>query len=306
MTDPRICPPDHKHGQTTTCYQEHKCRCDECRTLRAAKERDRVHRAKKGKLQVYVNAITTVPRIMQLQREGWTYTDIEAVSGVSVPTIQRIMCGVTKRVTQETADAILGTQPHMRRKAPAPRMVDATGTIRRIRALVAVGWTFRAISARAGHSKGWAVTITYSTTVQHTTADLIARLYDEMWCMKPPMGTAQERESAGRARKLAERKGWGSPLAWDDDTIDDPDAEPAVPSPEDLWATAVESAIAGERPELTSEQRLEVVTVLNERRWSASQIAEHIGCSTKTIDRIRKKLSLPIYLYNETTYRDVA
>lgn len=301
-----ICPPEHKHGQTGTCYQQHRCRCEACRARRAKDERQRAHRAKLGQTQKFVNAIITVPRIMQLQREGWTYSDIETVSGVSVPTIQRIMCGKTKRVEQETADAILGTLPEMRGRAPEPRTVDATGTIRRLRALVAVGWTFWAISERAGHAKTWALQVTHSTVVTTATRDLIAAVYDDLWDAPPPQETPRERQTVARSRRLAERNGWGSPLSWDDDTIDDPGAEPAIPTVEELWASVIDSALAGERPKLTPEQRREVVATLNERRWSARRIADHIGCSSKTVDRIRDELNLPIYLYNETTYRKVA
>src|SRR5690606_14308125 len=139
---PHHCPKEHKHGATGTCYQKHGCRCADCRGHRARSERERARRAKAGQLQEFVPAIIVVPRIMQLTREGWTYADIEAVSGVSVPSISRIMRGVTTRVERETADALLGTRPGMRERAPEPRKLDATGTVRRIRALVAAGWTF--------------------------------------------------------------------------------------------------------------------------------------------------------------------
>jgi uncharacterized protein YerC len=304
MAAPFVCDPTHKHGATGTCYQKHRCRCADCRAHRAKQERDREARARNGELQEFVNAIITVPRIMQLMREDWTYADIEAVSGVSVPTISRIMRGVTVRVERETADALLGTHPKMRHRAPEPRKTDATGTVRRIRALVAVGWTFWAISARAGHAKTWAYNITRSTVVTATTRDLIARLYDEMWNTLPPRDTAVEKQSYTRSRGIAVKNGWASPLAWDDDTIDDPDAEPELPTVEELWASTVDSAIAGEQPDLNPEQRREVITVLNERRWSGKKIADHIGCNVKTVERVRAELGLPIYLANSTHHRN--
>jgi uncharacterized protein YerC len=306
MTSPHTCPPDHKHGATGTCYQKHRCRCTDCKAHRARQEREREARARAGQTQEFVNAIIVVPRIMQLMREDWTYADIETVSGVSVPTLGRIMRGVTKRIERETADALLGTNPNMRHRAPEPRKVDATGTIRRIRALVAVGWTFWAISERAGRATTWARNVTHSTIVTTTTRDTINRIYDELWNTLPPLTNPRERQSYNRSRLLAKRHGWASPLAWDDDTIDDPNAEPELPSEEELWASVVDSAIAGEQPELTYEQRVEVVTVLNGRRWSAARIADHIGCSAKTVERIRKRHELPIYLVTRDVYRDVA
>lgn len=36
-----ICPPEHKHHRTSTCYQEHRCRCGPCREQRNARSRRR-------------------------------------------------------------------------------------------------------------------------------------------------------------------------------------------------------------------------------------------------------------------------
>jgi uncharacterized protein YerC len=299
-----ICDPTHKHGATGTCYQQHHCRCAPCKDNRARRERERAARARHGEQQQFVNAIITVPRIMQLMREDWTYADIAAVSGVAVPSISRIMRGVTKRVEQETADALLGTLPSMRHRAPEPRKVDATGTIRRIRALVAIGWTFWGISQKAGHGNTWALQVTTSSMVTPTTRDLIARLYDELWATEPPRVTADEKRAYRRSRSLAVKHGWASPLMWDDDTIDDPGAEPELPTTEELWADAVDSALAGEQPQLTPGQRREVITILNERRWSGRKIADHIGCNVKTVERVRAELGLPIYLANNTHHRN--
>lgn len=31
----KICGPDHRHGETTTCYRNHGCRCADCVIARA-------------------------------------------------------------------------------------------------------------------------------------------------------------------------------------------------------------------------------------------------------------------------------
>lgn len=36
-----ICPPDHKHDQTSTCYNLHKCRCRKCELWNKRRVRDR-------------------------------------------------------------------------------------------------------------------------------------------------------------------------------------------------------------------------------------------------------------------------
>jgi hypothetical protein len=33
------CPPDHAHGKSSHCYSAHRCRCDECKSARAAQTR---------------------------------------------------------------------------------------------------------------------------------------------------------------------------------------------------------------------------------------------------------------------------
>lgn len=43
----KMCPPDHKHGDTTTCYMHHGCRCVTCRSNAAAvMKRSRMKRAR--------------------------------------------------------------------------------------------------------------------------------------------------------------------------------------------------------------------------------------------------------------------
>lgn len=34
-----VCPPSHRHGETSTCYQSHRCRCGECRAWNRAAHR---------------------------------------------------------------------------------------------------------------------------------------------------------------------------------------------------------------------------------------------------------------------------
>jgi transcriptional regulator with XRE-family HTH domain len=229
---PSVCPTGHKHGLTGTCYQRHACRCPSCKAGRARDERNRVTRARAGLTQEFVPSITLVSHLMELRGEGWKYADIEAVSGVSVPSISRIMRGVTANVERETADAILGTLPHMRLRAPEARRIDPTGTRRRLQALVAMGWTFWELSARMGHARTWALNVTRSGTVTRKTRDTVAALYEELWHAEPPQSTTVERSSYRRSRTLAKRHGWPGPLGWDDiDTDPEPEEEGPTQTP---------------------------------------------------------------------------
>lgn len=102
-------------------------------------------------------------------------------------------------------------------RGPAHR--DATGVTRRLQALAAIGWSIEDLAARIGVTPR-AVQLWrggHYPTVRPETAATVGRLYEEL------QGTAGP---SPRSRENATRSGWASPLAWDDDAIDDPAAEP--------------------------------------------------------------------------------
>ena len=95
------------------------------------------------------------------------------------------------------------------------RLVDPTGTIRRIEALMAIGWTSGHIADLTGVTRSAVRRIKYSTTVQIGTARKIAAVYEALSGRRGPSEMTR-----GRARSL----GYAPPLAWDH--IDDPAEAP--------------------------------------------------------------------------------
>lgn len=99
-------------------------------------------------------------------------------------------------------------------------MKSSIGTVRRLQALGWLGWTRAEIYRRAGlylvHGGK-----TLGSLVRESTADAIARVYDDLWDC-PPLET----EETKSVRSLARELGWAPPLAWDDETLDDPEARP--------------------------------------------------------------------------------
>lgn len=95
----------------------------------------------------------------------------------------------------------------------------STGTARRIRALVAMGYSQTHIARAVGIGPTYISKLAANIRgqVNRQTADRISAIYDKL-SMTPGPSRA--------ARDFAHRKGWMPPLAWDDDTIDDPDATP--------------------------------------------------------------------------------
>jgi hypothetical protein len=134
------------------------------------------------------------------------------------------------------------------------RSIDATGSRRRIQALMAIGHPSRDIAARCGWSHGEAVLeVTRRQWVQRKTAATVARVYDEMCMTVGPSALT-------RRRALA--KGWPPPLAWDDI---DHDAKPVGTVRHGAFKDSVDEAMidrvlrGGERPrKLTKAEAREV------------------------------------------------
>lgn len=166
--------------------------------------------------------------------------------------------------------------------------IDPTGTRRRIQALAAIGWPAREVLARIGWS-GTPGSLMYgSRRIHRTTATSIAAVYDQLWGR--PGG-------CNRARAAARRNGWAPPLAWDEETIDDPAATPNWGAADDPLPdeVAVERAAAGHLTwgQLNDAERAEAIRRLRTsglslsatclqlavsasqyRRWAAVHLAE--------------------------------
>lgn len=81
-------------------------------------------------------------------------------------------------------------------------LVDAEPVRRKIRALHAIGWTQRQLSTMCGH----ATQLLTQPKVRQQVAENIDRLYQQL-SGRPGQSKA--------ARRIAARKGWPPPLAWD-------------------------------------------------------------------------------------------
>lgn len=103
--------------------------------------------------------------------------------------------------------------------------IDATGTARRLQILAWHGYGWASIAPRLGASRRRVaeLAIRRHPRVHRNTAAAVADLYDTLTRLPAPTGQA-----AAYARTVAKRNGWPPPAAWDDDSLDDPDARPCV------------------------------------------------------------------------------
>lgn len=150
--------------------------------------------------------------------------------------------------------------------------VDPTGTMRRVRALYALGWTWDALAAESGVNRRqlqrWATGEHCSTRgVNIDSARMVAALYDRL------SGTRPEGWTADRARRFAERYGWFTPDRWYD--IDDPDE-----TPDPGWA---ERTVKGR----TRDEVLEEFDWLTSQGDSPEIAAERLGVRLDTVKTYR-------------------
>jgi len=159
--------------------------------------------------------------------------------------------------------------------AGRPFTVPTIGTTRRIRALMRLGWRSIDIAHAAGWQSGEAVTVLIGRSfVNHRTAQRIRAAYGQLSMSRGP---------SEQTRRRAERAGWPPPLAWDDDTIDDPAARPmgipnARPRSVDIDEVAIQRRMHGDRTvRLHGGECAELARRMLAAGWSMARIEEHTG-----------------------------
>lgn len=148
-----------------------------------------------------------------------------------------------------------------------PKLIDPTGTKRRIEAMLWLGWTYRDLGDHAGRERGWAHALHKGHgRIREDTAALITAAYETL-SMQIPEG-----RYVGRNRAYAAKQGYLPPLAWDDDTIDDPNAEPSgVPTPLDRGRG---------RPD---EDRADALTDYLDWGWSLPEVLRELHTTSEAL-----------------------
>lgn len=238
-TTEHTCPDDHNHGETSTCYINHGCRCPSCRTSRAEYSYWKRHMIRAGRQDAFTGAL-----------------------------------------------------------------IDATGTRRRIQALMALGWSQGAIAAAASTDQNRVSSQLHADRVTRAGAAKIAAAYERLSFRIPATDTLGARMGVSRVRAIARRNNYAPPLAWDDI---DTDPEPATAEPSAaVDDVAVDLAVHGHRVRLTPAERRACVVLLHAQRYSDGLIGDTIGCTSKTVERIRAELHLAAHDQNDVIDRSAA
>jgi hypothetical protein len=160
-----------------------------------------------------------------------------------------------------------------------PAYTDATGTRRRLQALIATGWPIRELARQMGWAGNPGLLLYGERQQVHKhTAALVADVYDRLWDIPGP---------SLRSRRAAQRAGYAPPSAWDDDTIDDPAATPDLGAPVDELPDeeAVRRALAGKArfAQLQPADRVEAYRRLVGAGAGPGTVCRRLGISAATL-----------------------
>ncbi|MET7713732.1 hypothetical protein [Streptomyces sp. NPDC005407] len=232
-----------------------------------------------GQWQPFVDAEPVRQHLRRINAAGMPFMAISERLGLAQnSSLQHLMWGrgaygPGQQVRTETADLVLAYWPTLDDFPDAAR-IDATGTRRRVQALVALGWPRHWMAEQVGVREDYFRKVCGRDRVTARVARQVAVLYDAWWD-QDPLEHGLLVQSVSRVRADAVRAGFHSPLAWDDDTIDDPDAVPLTDALEPAPTQGVNVAdrfLMGESVVLDRAARLEVLGHLME--WTNDTVKD--------------------------------
>lgn len=217
----------------------------------------------------FIDATETQEHLQKLRAAGTSWRRIAELSGIYRTQLMRLRTAT--KIGRGTAERILAVEIASAKHLVAADhdCVPAIGSARRVQALIAAGWTQTYIAQRLGMTVG----NLHPTT--HMTRDFVSvrrdrdirALFDELQ-MQP--GTSI------RSRRLAAKHGWALPLEWDEESIDDPAAQPHR-----VRRTKRDDFVA------RLAERREKVRDLTDRGLSAQDIAIRLRMSARQVQRDR-------------------
>jgi hypothetical protein len=210
------------HHRNTVCILIYRCQLPECR----ARFNERRRAIKAGTRQpdrVLIDATPVREHITELRDAGMTLTCIARFAGVAHSTV----CSFINGRPHDRRGRQRMTTPEVAAKILAVRPLTAIGSLRRIQALAAIGWTGRKIASRADVSATWLLALQPESPILISNAEKLAAAYDKMRHLKPESHGVLPGH-ADNARQRAKDNRWAPPSYWADrmDAIDDPHFEP--------------------------------------------------------------------------------
>ncbi|MEU1088897.1 hypothetical protein ABZ401_19035 [Streptomyces sp. NPDC005892] len=271
--------PDHG---TLSRHKYHGCKCLTCRVAYSAYAKKRRRHSAYGTWNPFTPAEPVLQHINQLREAGAPVDVIADAAGVTRQTVARIIYGIpagkpTTKIRRESADAILRVRIQDCNLSNGSR-IDATGTRRRIQALVAAGWSFVALANEMGFNDRALTSLARAERVTVATARKVKIAYRRLLILTPEQhGVHQQARSL--ALRVAARERWVTAAAWGDEAIDDPKAHPNVEAPQ----------AEPSRNELAAIRRADVEH-LDQFGVCEDDIARRLGMAVSTVHAIIREL----------------
>lgn len=245
-----------------------------------------------GQWKPFVAAQPVRDHVNRVRAAGMPIWAIEQHFGMAAHHLDHLLWGSEghgpgNKVRTETAQLLLAYWPALD-DFPDPARIDPTGTRRRLEALHVHGFNLIAIARKTGIAARYFQKAVHGDRVTARLARAVRDVYGVWWNADPRDHGVKE-WVVDRTRRAAQRKGWYGPLAWDDDTIDDPRAVPQTDAVEPAATEGGNVAarwLLGESVVLDREARREVLQHLFE--WTndtTDEIAERLEMTPEAAER---------------------
>ncbi|QDP95153.1 hypothetical protein FOE78_03790 [Microlunatus elymi] len=235
---------------------------------------------------VWVDPAPVRAHVERLLAAGLTKPQIGRRSGLATNTITALLVGVhgrgpSERVRQDTAGRLLAVEPELIGPEQSG-WVNPIGTMRRLRALVALGWSVKSIAKMAELPDGilWPTLAGRSRVIRVATRDRLSSLYEQLTQQPAPPASMGATWARNRAAGLA----WPLPCVWSGDGIDDPNARP-VNAEYPQASVASQSYRMLIEPPRTADQWAVVVEHLLDADpgWTVARVATRFGRAPRTV-----------------------
>jgi lambda repressor-like predicted transcriptional regulator len=238
----------------------------------------------------YVDAEDTRARLAGLLESGVPLRAVARAAGLSGTGVAAIVDKSRRSVQRATADRVAQVTLREVSCGQAGGHVPRVGAVRRVQALLAMGWRHKDLAAAgAQHTAGLLCGDGDLVTAQRWRQ--VRDVYEALSMAPGP---------SARTRARAHALGYAPPLAWDEETIDDPAARPQGQArrgtgPDVVDAVAVDRAVGGVGvvPPLTVAERREAVRALAAAGVSDVRIGARLQVSDRTVLRIRRRDAIP-------------
>ena len=283
----------HDHG-TRAAYLQDGCRCHPCRLANRTAQQARRRAIAYDRWHPFVEAEPIRAHIAQLVRTGISLNRIAELSSVSRSALHALVYGKPSagrppniHVRAPAAHRILAIRASAVARADHARLPDNTGSVRRLQALMALGWSMTRLAGQLHRHPSSVSRLLADSAFTATTDRAIRILYEQLATQPVPITSAGDRASIESARRYANARGWATPDRWND--IDrDRQPQPTAADDTDIDRVAVDRALHGPPVVMTLAERRVAARELTQQGLSLHEIAARLHTHPRTISRYRR------------------